>query len=426
MRIKLFLKLLVMAVGVSIFLGASPVFAQQPPIKLGSSMVASNIIGKESAMAMQLAVKQINEAGGLLGRKVEVIIIDDEMKPEKAAAGLERLVNVEKVDIIVGGMASASIMAQIPGLKKYQKVTVWNGVSSYKVEEAMAGDNWFFHNYPWDYQIWEGACQGWKQIQQKYPAVQIKKMFMAYDESPYGTGYFAGAQAAASNFGYELRGGSFKAAEYGGGDYRAVLKQAKEYKPDIFVYVAYEKDVIPLMEQAKEMGFNPPMFTGWPPSWPKDFAANPLSEGLTYYSMWDEAMKNVNKTSKAFCDAFYKEYKQAPTSLIAPFSYTNIMIVAEAIKRAGTLEKAALIKALEATDYLSPVGGRFTFRKSRHINHQIVAQPKLMQYQKGKMVIVWPWEFATAKLIYPFPAKGDASADAKPSSSKAKSKSKSK
>jgi branched-chain amino acid transport system substrate-binding protein len=288
----------------------------------------------------------------------------------------------------------------------------------------MAGQDWFFHNYPWDYQIWEGACRGWAQLQQKYPGVKIKKMFMAYDDSPYGTGYFAGAQAAAGSFGYELRGGSFKAAEYGGGDYRAVLKQAKEYKPDIFVYVAYEKDVIPLMEQAKEMGFNPPMFTGWPPSWPKDFAANPLSEGLTYYSMWDEAMKNVNKTSKAFCDAFYKEYKQAPTSLIAPFAYTNIMIVAEAIKRAGTLEKVALIKALEATDYLSPVGGRFTFRKSRHINHQIVAQPKLMQYQKGKMVIVWPWEFATAKLIYPFPAKGDASADAKPSSSKAKSKSK--
>lgn len=421
MRTKPFLKLSLAAIFISVFLVTGAALAVEP-IKLGVVMITSDVIGQESVMSMKLAVKNINAAGGLLGRNVVLVIVDDEMKPEKAAAGLEKLVNEDKVDILVGGMASGTFMALIPGLKKYQKVTVWNGVSSYKAEEAMAGQDWFFHIYPWDYQIWEGANRGWMQIQQKYAGLKIKKLFMAYDDSAYGSGYWAGAKAVVGSFGYELSGGSFKAAAYGGGDYRAVLRQAKEFKPDLFVYVAYEKDVLMLMEQAAEIGFNPPIFCGWPPSWPKDFASNPLSEGLTYYSMWDGVMKNVNKASKAFADAFDREYKQAPTSLVAPFAYTNIMIVAEAVTRAGTLEKSALIKALEATDYLSPVGDRFTFRKSRYINHQATAQPKFLQYHNGKIQIIWPWEFATAKMIYPFPPKGSALAEEKKSAAKTKAR----
>lgn len=84
--------------------------------------------------------------------------------------------------------------------------------------------------------------------------------------------------------------------------------------------------------------------------------------------------------------------------------YTNIMIVADAIKRAGTLDKAPLIKALEATSYASPMGDTFAFKKSKIIDHQAFASPKIMQWQNGKAQVVWPWEAATAKLIYPFPA----------------------
>lgn len=82
------------------------------------------------------------------------------------------------------------------------------------------------------------------------------------------------------------------------------------------------------------------------------------------------------------------------------------MIVAEAVKRAGSLESEALIKALEATKYESPLGDTFIFVKSLAINHQAWANPKLMQWQNGNIKIIWPWEFTTSKLVYPFPAQG--------------------
>ncbi|HXZ35019.1 MAG TPA: ABC transporter substrate-binding protein, partial [Thermodesulfobacteriota bacterium] len=90
---------------VPIFILAPGGFAQGP-IKLGAIFPLADITGDQGAKAMKLAVKEINQAGGLLGRQVELIIVDDEMKAEKGAAAVEKLVTVDKVDILVGGMAS--------------------------------------------------------------------------------------------------------------------------------------------------------------------------------------------------------------------------------------------------------------------------------------------------------------------------------
>src|SRR4030066_2578780 len=104
-------------------------------IKLGAVLPLTEITGKDASRSIELAVKQINAAGGLLGKQVELIIVDDEMKPDKAVAAVEKLVNTDKVDIIVGGVNNATTMEVIPVLKKYQKITVWTGASSAKIEQ---------------------------------------------------------------------------------------------------------------------------------------------------------------------------------------------------------------------------------------------------------------------------------------------------
>ena len=403
MRIKVFIGLLLAAFVTGLFFVAAPVQAAEP-IKIGAILPLADATGKDGTRSMELAVKEINAKGGLLGRKVELIVMDDEMKAEKGAAALDKLVTVDNVDILVGGMSSGVTMALIPGMKKYEKVTVWCGGASGRIEEALEGKDWFFHLHSWDYQ--QGAIYeiGWAEMMQKYPQIKRKKVFMAYEEGPFGSGsYKAGVPLAAAN-GYEIQGEAFKSAAMGGGDYRSVLRHAKEYKPDMFIWGGYDKDALPMLEQAKEIGFVPPIYIGAPPAWPVDFAKSSLNEGVVFYSMWNEAIKNVSKKSKVYSDAFHKEYKDAPTTYFGPLAYTNIMIVAEAIERAGTLNKDALIKALEATSYDSPMGDRFVFGKSKIINHQAFASPKFMQWQKSKVVVLWPAAVSTGKLMYPFPA----------------------
>jgi branched-chain amino acid transport system substrate-binding protein len=402
MRKQVFVRFLPAVFVIGLMFVAGPIQAAAP-IKIGAVLPLSDATGKDGVRSMEMAVKEINAKGGLLGRKVELIVIDDEMKPDKGAAALDKLATVDNVDIFVGGMSSAVTMAMIPGFKKYNKVTVWCGAASGKVEEAMAGQDWFFHLHTWDYQQGQMYEDGWMEMIQKYPQIKRKKVFLAYEEGPFGANSFKASQPLAQAAKYELVGEAFKSAAFGGGDYRSVLRHAKEANPDIFIWAGYDKDALPMLEQAKEIGFAPPMYIGAPPAWPVDFAKSPLNEGVIFYSMWNEVMKDVSQRSKDYSAAFHKMFNDAPTTYFGPLAYTNIMIVAEAIKKAKTLEKTALIKALEATHYDSPTGDIFVFGKSKYINHQAYPTPKFMQWQKGKVVVLWPFKVATGKLMYPFP-----------------------
>ncbi len=370
-------------------------------IKIGAVLPLAEVIGKDASKSMQLAVKQINAAGGLLGRQLELIIVDDEMKPDKALAAVEKLANSDKVDIFVGGTVNATTAEIVPALKKYKKVTVWCGASSAKVEQALEGQNWFFHLQSWDYELGAYYERLWREIVQKYPLVKKKIIFVAYKEDPFGSDSFSIASPIAKAYLNLLKG-----EVYNSPDYRTILNDARQFSPNIFIWDGPGKDAVPILEEAKKIGFAPPIYLGTTLVWPADFGKQVGSDGIMFYSYWHESMKSKNKVSRAYSEAFDKEFNESPATYFGPLAYTNIIIVAEAIKRAGTLESEALIRALEATKYESPLGDTFAFVKSMSINHQAGANPKLMQWQGGKIKIVWPWEFATGKLIYPFPAQG--------------------
>jgi branched-chain amino acid transport system substrate-binding protein len=381
------------------------------PIRLGAILPLADITGDQGAKAMKVAVKEINRAGGLLGRQVELIVVDDEMKPEKGSAAVEKLATVDKVDLLIGGMASGVHLGQIPIMKKYEKVTVWIGAASSRCEQAVgAAADWYFHLHPWDYEQGESYIEGWTAINKKHPGVKIENWFEAYEEGAFGTASFKAAQAQYKDWStaegkpVKIEGESFKSAALGGGDYRTMLRHAKESKPDLFLWVGYDADALPLLEQSKEIGFVPPIFIGAPPGWPASFGKSPLAEGVVLYGMWAPSIKEVSPVSKQFWEAYIKEYNQEPATYFAPLAYTNIYFVAEGIKKAKTLEKAALIKALEETKYVSPIGETLTIKPSKVIKHQGFTKQKILQWQKGQQQVIWPFEFGTSQIAHPFPS----------------------
>ncbi len=390
------------AIFVSIFILAPEGFAQGP-IKLGAIFPLADITGDQGAKAMKLAVNEINKAGGLLGRQVELIVVDDEMKAEKGAAAVEKQVTVDHVDFLVGGMSSGVHLGQIPIMKKYEKITVWIGAASSRCEQAMGPMDWYFHLHPWDYQQGASYLEGWTEVSKKRPEVKIKKWFIAYEEGAFGAASYKASQALYKDF-FNIEGEAFKSAAQGGGDYRTVLRHAKESMPDIFLWIGYDADSLPIMEQSKEINFVPPIFIGSPPGWPVGYGKSPLAEGVCLYGMWAPSIKNVSPVSKHFWEAYIKEYNQEPATYFAPLAYTNIYFVAEGIKKAKTLEKAALIKALRETRYVSPVGETLTISPSKVIKNQGFTKQKILQWQKGEQQVIWPFEFSTAKVAYPFPA----------------------
>jgi branched-chain amino acid transport system substrate-binding protein len=318
---------------------------------------------------------------------------------------------VDKVDLLVGGMSSGVHLGQIPIMKKYEKVTVWIGAASSRCEQAVGADaTWYFHLHPWDYQQGASYLEGWTAINKKSTQVKIDKWFNAYEEGAFGTAGFKAGQAQFKEWlnpegkPRTLEGESFKSAALGGGDYRTVLRHAQEAKPDIFLWTGYDADALPIMEQAKEIGFVPSIFIGSPPGWPATFGKSPLAESVTLYGMWAPSIKEVSKVSKHFWDAYIKEYKQEPATYFAPLGYTNIYFVADGIKKAKTLDKPALIKALQETKYISPIGETLNIKASNIIKNQGFTKQKILQWQKGQQQVIWPFEFSTSQLAYPFPS----------------------
>ena len=107
---------------------AGAAFAQNV-IKLGANWPLADVSGMECSKAAQLAVDEINKAGGVLGKQLQLVVVDDEGKGDKGVAAIEKLVTVDKVDILLGGIASGVAAAQIPTMKKYQLVTVATGAA---------------------------------------------------------------------------------------------------------------------------------------------------------------------------------------------------------------------------------------------------------------------------------------------------------
>lgn len=377
----------------------------QGTIKIGATWPLADITGKQGSMAAQQAVDEINKAGGVLGRQLELIVIDDELKADKGAAAIEKLVTVDNVDVIIGGMASGVALGQVPAMKKYGKVVVSTGAASSTVEAALGADaDWYFHLHPWDYNQGASYAQGWDEIQKKYPNVKIKKIFLAYEEGAFGKASFDQTKILFGAEGrYQIDGAPFKSAALGGGDYGSVLEAAKMYKPDLFLWAGYDADALPMLEQAKAMKFSPGIYLGAPPGWPVGFGTSRLSENVMLYGMWAPSINDVSPASKKFYAGFVAKYKAEPATYFAPLSYSAVYIVADAIKRAGSTDTAALIKALEATKYESPLGQTITFTPAKIIKHQGVKNQKILQWQSGRQEVIWPFESATAKPVYPFP-----------------------
>ena len=370
------------------------------PIKLGAVNPLADITGAQMSKAMQLAVDEINAAGGVLGRPLELIVIDSEFDPAKGAAAIEKLATVDNVDVFIGGMASGVHMGQIPILKKYEKITVWAGSAMHLCEDALEGCDWYFHLHPWDYMQGASYVQGWTEIIAEYPNIDITTAFWAYEDGAFGSGSFAGSAEAHAD--WNNQGESFKSAALGGGDYRSVLRHAKDENPDIFVWIGYAADALPIMEQSREIGFNPPLFVGSPPGWPADFGQSPLAENVVAYGMWAPSIKNISEVSNHFWNAYIEKFDEEPATYFCPLGYTNVYVVAEAIARAGTLEKEALILALEETAYDSPLGEILTFTPSNVIKHQGFQGQKILQWQDGAQQVIWPFDYSTAEIVYPF------------------------
>jgi branched-chain amino acid transport system substrate-binding protein len=382
-----------------LLLGQAGTALAQDAIKIGAVLPLSKAsfaqAGEEQRRGLLMALEEIKQAGGVLGKKVELIIEDDTGEPSVGIAAAEKLISRDKVVALIGGYSSTITYAQLNAIQRYEPFVAWVGASSTKVEHEFGPKRWFFHYHPWDYHR-QSTVRDFILSLNPRP----KNVAVAYEDGIYGTtsrDYVVKyLKEKGFNVVFDER---FKS---GSSDFTPMLTKIKRTNPEVFYWVAYAGDTTLIMKQAKEIDFNPKLFlsvaVNFPQYKPSLGATGDFVSGV---DVWVPGMK-LPETVK-WMEKFKKAYPDRTPEYWVPLAYTNLMTVVEAIKRAGSTDKEKLIAAMEKTDYNSPMG-KMTFKKSEEGGlHQAIDEQIVTQWQAGVSHVVYPAPKATSKLIYPTP-----------------------
>jgi branched-chain amino acid transport system substrate-binding protein len=359
-------------------------------IKLGAILPLtgpSAATGQDMKEGYELAREQINAAGGANGAPIEVVYEDDKNDPATAVASWEKLVSSDKVEVMMGGLASTISAALIEPAKKAQIPMAWTGAAATAVEQGFQGQDWFFHYHPWEYQNATSALAFLK-------ATPIKKWAVVYEDGLFGTGAYNGFKTSLPAQSQELTIG--EAYKTGSTEFTALINRVRSSGAEGVILVPMAGDVIPFLTQMREVGFKPKLTYASPPSFPANFGTSPVAEGVAGLTLWTPDIPAP--ASKKFVADFQKKYSKLPVSYWSALAYTNLTTVANALAKSGPGNKAGWITAMEATSYESPLGPTLKFAPSQYIKHQGFTSLVSFQWQNGKQEIVFPDSLKTAPL----------------------------
>ena len=369
-------------------------------IEIGASIPMTGKYGALGAMVKpgyEYAVQAINTAGGVYVKEydaripIRLTIYDDESDPTKAVSKLETLYSDQNVTAYLGG-AGSDMHAATAAIAEKNKVP-YLGVAFALWQIHQQGYQYLFSPFP-------------KSLAQAKDVFEILNASIAEGERPTKVAIFQ----EKTDWGIEL-GGLWKenAPRYGyevvvyeeyaprTEDMSNMILKAKGAGAEALLALPSPPDGITMFKQMSELGWAPKfsLIIRAPEnvSWGETMGT--AGDYVTIFPGWHNG---ENFPGVAGLNAQYQAEFDRPADLLTGPAYACVQILADAIERAGTLDRDAIRDAIAATDMMTVVGS-VTFNADGTGN---VLNP-LVQWLNGKLELVWPTDQATADLAYPAP-----------------------
>jgi branched-chain amino acid transport system substrate-binding protein len=352
--------------------------------------------------ATMIATDQINAKGGVMGRPIEVSYQDTRGMPEEGTAAAERLISQEHVVGITGEFHSSVFLAEMEVAHKAGVPIIAVDVWALKITAK---------GYPEVFRVAPNQAL----IASKYgdwiAAAGFKNVAIIYEKTDGGQSARDVLLPILEKHGvhYDIVGSDPNATEF-----TAQIERFKAHNPpyDFFMTIFSEAGAYPMISQAASLGFAPTPHTGIAntggPAVDPTFWKNVGNAGQYLVTEDVGLPKNAwNSVTKDFVAAFTKRFNTSPSPQ-AIENYDAQMILANAIRTAGSTDGKAVIAALEKTHWM---GGRgmYTFSTSHTPDwayHQFMGAPvHLLQYSEVNQTaddapIIWPTNVATVKYMY--------------------------
>src|SRR6195256_3531624 len=392
----------------------SSVGAQQPPIKIGMSMPQTGGLaagGKASLLGIEIWRDDVNAKGGLLGRKVELVVYDDKSSASETPAIYSKLLDVDKVDILFAPYATVPTAPLMPLVK--QRGLVLMGNFSFQVNSKVGHDMWF-NNAPW------GPADSWASsfldIGQKAGG---KTLALLSSDQEFAQNLVLTARDVAKQrnipvvFDQNYPPNTV--------EFASIIRSLKAAKPDMVYVASYPPDSAGILRAVNEIGIGDDVKIFGGGMVGLQFAAvmanlGSLLNGVVNYNSWLPEPSMYFDGTKTFFETYAKRAVEAKVDplgyYLAPFGYASGQLLEQAVKATGSLDQKAIAKYLHDNEVKTIVGpiafsadGERKETAVLQAQFRGIADKNVEQFRSpGKQVILFPDKRKSGDLISPFEA----------------------
>ena len=356
------------------------------PIKIGYLATLTgegSTWGQHERDAALLAVKEVNEKGGLLGRPVELVYYDVRGRPEDAVNAIRRLIVEDKV-VAVGGSNYSSIQLAVAPIADREQVPV---IASSATNPAVTVDPDTGKVRPYMFRItYTDPYQGMVISDYLINRCGSKKLAIIGDiGDPYSEGLTEFVQKRANELNVDNRFWGFRSGDV---DFRAQLTEARAWGADAVALTMLYREMGLVIKQAADLGWKP-FFMGGDGYSPNIFevAGEENMEG----TFWLYAMSQDDPKLVGLIERFEKEYGRAPTEVLnATYGYDILQMIFHAIETAGKAEGPDIRDAIANTENLQVTHFFWTVDKETH--NPLNKPGAILKATGGTVVYVETWE----------------------------------
>ncbi len=415
--LKLALTLIALVVTIVLASGGMFVARGADPIKIGFGMALTGGLsanGKPALLALQIWKDDVNKKGGLLGRQVELVFYDDQTNPATIPGIYSKLLDVDKVDLIISGYGTNLIAPLLP-IAMERKLTLI-GMFGLANNEKYQYPN-YFQIQPAGPDPQTSTAIGFFELAAKQnPKPQTVAMVGADAEYPQNA--LVGARELVKKFGFKTV--YDKTYPPNTTDYTPIVRAIKATNADIVFVASYPPDSVGMLRAAHEVGLQPKMFGGGMVGLMFTTimtSMGPMLNGVVNYDFWAPeppmlAMAGIKEFLKEYQVRAEKEKVDPLGYYLPPYSYAVGQVLGQAVEATKSLDQQKIADHIRATEFNTIVGkikfgknGEWAKGRTLMVQYQKIQGNGIDQFRSaGTKPVLWPDELKSGNIIYPYAA----------------------
>ena len=384
------------------------------PIKIGFGMALTGPLaanGKMSLVAMQIWENDINAKGGLLGRPVKLVYYDDQSSPAQVPSIYAKLLDIDKVDLIVSGYASTQIAAAMPVAIQRKKLFI--SLFGTGINETFNYPKYFsmIPNGPTPKPAFTRGFFKVAEVQTPRP----QTIALAHADAEFGQNACEGARENAKTSGFKVvydRGYPPTTT-----DFNPIVRAIQAANPDLLVICSYPLDTVGMVRAMKEVDFKPKMWGGAMVGLQATVfkqQLGPLLNGVVNYDTWLPVKSMEFPGAMELLKKYQERAKSAGTDPLGYYmpvwAYAYLQVLGDAITASKSLNDDVLADYIRKTRFATVVGdvkfgkqGEWEEERTLAAQFQNITSNSIDDFRELKTeVIIYPPKYKSGEVIYPY------------------------